>query len=90
MTPSRVTAEEHLRWCKEHALGYLDRGDAVGAVTAMCSGMRRHPGTANHAGLPLLVTLAAEGRLAGPGELRKFIEEFRRARCQRRRDRRVA
>ncbi len=67
MTPDRVTAEEHLGWCKEQAFGYLDRGDAVGAVTAMCSGMRRHPGTANHAGLPLLVTLAAEGRLAGPG-----------------------
>jgi hypothetical protein len=57
--------------------GYLDRGDAVGAVTAMCSGIRRHSGTANHAGLPLLVMLAAEWRLAGHGELRKFIEEFR-------------
>jgi hypothetical protein len=77
MTPGRVPADDHLRWCKEQAVGYLDRGDAVGAVTAMCSGMRRHRGTANHAGQPLLVQLEAEGRLAGPGELRKFIEEFR-------------
>ena len=77
MPPGRVTAEQHLRWCKEQALAHLDRGDAAGAVTAMCSAMRRHPETANHAGLPLLVQLAAEGRLDGPGELRKFIEEFR-------------
>jgi hypothetical protein len=34
---------EHLKWCKQRALAYVDRGDTLGAVTSMASDLLKHP-----------------------------------------------
>jgi hypothetical protein len=36
---------EHLAWCKQRALEYLDAGDMNNAVASMESDMRKHPET---------------------------------------------
>jgi hypothetical protein len=70
------TGAEHLQWCKDRALVYADRGDITNAIASMCSDLRKHPETANHAGTQLMVMLVATGKFDRPGELRKFIEGF--------------
>jgi hypothetical protein len=70
------TRAEHLAWCKERALAYADRGDKVNAIASMCSDLRKHPETENHAGAQLMVMLAMTSKFDQPGELRKFIEGF--------------
>ena len=39
------TRAEHLAWCKERALEYVDRGDLAGAVASMMSDLQKHPET---------------------------------------------
>ena len=39
------TREEHLQWCKDRALEYLNRGDIKNAVTSMMSDLNKHPET---------------------------------------------
>jgi hypothetical protein len=39
------TREEHLTWCKQRALEYVDVGELVNAVTSMGSDLRHHPET---------------------------------------------
>ena len=36
------TQQEHLDWCKERALAYLEHGDVQGAFTSMASDMKSH------------------------------------------------
>ena len=36
---------EHLEWCKQRAREYLDRGDAMNAVTSMLSDLSQHSET---------------------------------------------
>jgi hypothetical protein len=69
---------EHLQWCKDRALAYADRGDKENAIASMCSDLRKHPETENHAGaqLMVMVMMAMTGRFDRPGELCKFIEGF--------------
>lgn len=40
-----MTRDEHLKWCKERALEYLDRGDLSNAVTSMLSDLEKHAET---------------------------------------------
>jgi hypothetical protein len=74
-----ITRAEHIAWCKQRALEYLDRGDLQGAFTSMLSDLRKHPGTENHIGGILGVSLlfAIRARLIhDPAEMRKWIEGF--------------
>lgn len=71
-----MTRAEHLAWCKQRALEYADKGDMVNAVSSMCSDLRKHPETENHAGAQLMVMEAAAGLLNSPRELRRCIEGF--------------
>lgn len=41
------TRAEHLVWCKERALAYLDRGDLTNALASFGSDMHKHPETTN-------------------------------------------
>lgn len=40
-----LTRAEHLQWCKDRALEYLNQGDLLNAVTSMTSDMSKHPET---------------------------------------------
>jgi hypothetical protein len=72
-----MTRDEHLKWAKDRALVYADRGDMVNTVASMTSDMGKHPETENHAGLVILTMQAAAGLLDRPRELRRCIEGFR-------------
>lgn len=39
------TRSEHLAWCKQRALQYVDQGDLQNALASMASDMHKHPGT---------------------------------------------
>lgn len=72
-----MSREEHLAWCKERALEYLEKGDLRGAITSMLSDLSKHPetkGIGEKMG-PYGMFLLVEWK--GPEEIRHFIEGFR-------------
>lgn len=71
-----MTREEHLDWCKQRALLYVDAGDLTGAFASMGSDLRKHEETKDHAATRLGMMLLMSGNLNTPDEMRKFIEGF--------------
>ncbi len=71
-----MTRDEHLAWCKQRALEYVDRGDTTNAYASMGSDLNKHPETANHPAIQLGMTLLMTGHLSRPHEMRKFINGF--------------
>jgi hypothetical protein len=70
------TRAEHLAWCKERALEYLEHNQLVDAVTSMASDLEKHPETQ---GISAYLTMAGmlsaqQGDRAG---VRRWIEGFR-------------
>jgi hypothetical protein len=66
---------EHLVWCKQRALVYLDNGDVMNAITSMASDLGKHPETGcNDAlmqlGMLYIINRDTEGA-------RRWIEGFR-------------
>ena len=49
-----VDRAEHLAWCKQRALEYLDQGDLANAVASMGSDLNKHPETGANQTLMLL------------------------------------
>mgnify|MGYP001585784122 CR=1 FL=1 len=72
------TREEHLAWCKQRALKYVEAGDLIQAFTSMASDLGKHPETAGHVGIQLGMELLMMGnyRVESASEMRKFIEGF--------------
>lgn len=73
---SQQTREEHMAWCKQRALQYLDTNDLTGAWASMASDLTKHPDTANHPGLMIGMMLMMKQELSTPEKMRKFIEDF--------------
>ena len=44
---------EHLKWCKERAFQYLDKGDVKNAYASFISDMGKHSETSSHPALTL-------------------------------------
>jgi hypothetical protein len=40
-----VTRAEHLAWCKQRALAYVDRGELLSAISSMLSDLGKHEET---------------------------------------------
>ena len=74
-----MTREQHLQWCKDRALEYLNPGEFYSlnsAVTSMMSDMNKHPET-SFAGDGVLTMLGIHAAMSGDqGEVRRFIEGF--------------
>jgi sulfite exporter TauE/SafE len=70
------TRAEHLAWCKQRALAYVDAGDLTNAFASMGSDLNKHPETQGHAGIELGMMLIVSGHLSTQAEMRKFIEGF--------------
>lgn len=70
-----TSREEHLKWCKERAREYLDRGDVVNAFASMSSDLGKHEETRSPgAALTGLGLLCVHNRdLEG---MRRWIEGF--------------
>lgn len=71
-----MTREEHLAWCKQRALEYVDSGDTTNAWASMASDLSKHPETENHAAIQLGMMMLMGGQLATTAEMRKFINGF--------------
>ncbi len=67
---------EHLQWCKDRALEYIDARDVSQAVASMCSDLSKHPETANHAGIQLGTMLMIGGQMNTVTEAEKWINGF--------------
>lgn len=76
MSTGRGTRAEHMAWCKQRALEYIDRGDVHQGIASMLSDLGKHPETQDHAGIRLGALLMMAGHLDDPAEARKFIEGF--------------
>jgi hypothetical protein len=73
---SEVTRAEHLTWCKQRALEYVDSGDTINALASISSDLNKHPETANHAGIMIGMMMLAGGQLSDAAAMRRFIEGF--------------
>lgn len=59
MPVAERTRADHVAWCKQRALEYVEIGDLMEAVGSMISDMRKHPLTDT----PLLIALAMVGMM---------------------------
>jgi hypothetical protein len=71
-----MTREEHLAWCKQRALEYVEAGDTTNAYASMASDLSKHPETENHAAIPLGMMMLMSGHLSAPQKMREFINGF--------------
>lgn len=67
--------EEHLAWCKQRALTYLDKGDVKEAVTSMMSDLDKHPET-RHAGEAMTYFAFFVIMQNSHADARRYIEGF--------------
>jgi hypothetical protein len=70
------TRQEHVQWCKDRAMEYVNDGDLQGAFASMGSDLNKHPETANHSAIQLGIMLMMSGQLSTAGEMEKFIDGF--------------
>jgi len=67
---------EHLQWCKDRALEYVEENDLGQAFASMGSDLSHHPETEGHSGIKLGAALLFTGQLSTPAQMRRFIEGF--------------
>lgn len=72
------TREEHLAWCKQRALAYVDQGDLQNALASMGSDMRKHPQTDTPAAAMILGMDGIRYVMSNDADgMRRLIEGFR-------------
>ncbi len=69
------TRAEHMRWCKERALGYLKENDSKNAVASMLSDLTKHPETNLLMQNPIYGTMGIMA-MDSVEDARRFIEGF--------------
>ena len=71
------TREEHLKWCKQRAMKYVERGDYNSAVTSMLSDLGTHPDN-KAASEGVLAQLGMLELMRGPTResITRYIEGF--------------
>jgi hypothetical protein len=74
---NRGSRAEHVAWCKERALEYVERGELPEAMASMASDLNKHPETPGHMGCELGMMLMVNGHLKTKEEMRKWIEGFK-------------
>ncbi len=70
------TRAEHLQWCKDRALNYVDRGDLSQAWASMMSDLGKHTETKGHSAIKIGMMLMMAGQLSTAYEMKKFINGF--------------
>jgi hypothetical protein len=71
-----MTRAEHLQWCKDRALEYVDAGDLNGAIASMTSDLRKHKETASLTLMALCMHVQRTGEASTTEKMRKFINDF--------------
>ena len=67
---------QHLAWCKQRALEYVDAGDLNQAFASMCSDLSKHPETEGHPAMVFGMSSLSNGGLSTEGQMRRFINGF--------------
>ncbi len=68
-----MTRQEHLEWCKERALVYVDNGDLSQAVASMISDLSKHDETRLTPDSPLKQLALIAAMSGNQEEIRRFI-----------------
>lgn len=72
-----MTRAEHVRWCKDRAMEYVNQGDLLNGVTSMMSDMEKHPETAMKGPLAMLGMLALQQAQSGDRDgVERYIKGF--------------
>lgn len=71
-----VSRQEHLDWCKQRALEYVEANSPVQAFASMASDLRKHPETEGLLSADFL-SRGQEAALAGNDEIRAWLEGIR-------------
>ena len=71
-----MNRQEHVAWCKERALVYLDSGDVSEVYASMASDLGKHDETADHPATMIGMQLMLIGKLSTAPEMREFILGF--------------
>lgn len=71
-----MTRKEHLNWCKERAIEYVEAGDINGAWASMVSDLSKHDETRGHSAIELGTMMLMTQNLDSKEEMKKFIEGF--------------
>ena len=68
--------DEHMAWCKQRALDYLELGDVPSAISSMLSDLSKHPET-----VEIGIAMSGYGLFMAMNrdedDARRFIEGFR-------------
>jgi hypothetical protein len=67
-----MTRAEHLQWCKDRALEYVEMGDHSQAVASMMSDLGKHPETAGSREVGMFIALT----IKNASDARRFVEGF--------------
>jgi len=67
---------EHLQWCKDRAIEFVDKGDIKQAFASFMSDMNKHPETADHIALQMGAMLLMSGLLSTPHQMSNWILGF--------------
>lgn len=67
-----MTRAEHMAWCKQRALEYVDRGELRDAIASMLSDLGKHEETQRSVSIGMMLATFLET----PVEVRKWIDGF--------------
>lgn len=73
---SELSRAEHLQWCKDRALQYVDAGDIENAYASLASDLGKHPETEGHAAIGFGIMMLMSGQLSTADQMRRFINGF--------------
>lgn len=68
---------QHVEWTKARAIAELDAGSPTLATASVASDLSKHPQTADHSAIELMMMLAMNGHMTTVAEVRDFIEGIR-------------
>jgi len=71
-----MNRSEHLRWCKDRAMEYVNSGDIPQALASMTSDLGKHPDTQGHIGIMLGAGLLMMGDMKTTHQAKDWIEGF--------------
>ena len=71
-----MTRQEHVQWCKDRAMEYVEAGDLEQAFASMCSDLGKHDETRDHPGIMLGMMGMTSGLYSSEAETTRWIQGF--------------
>lgn len=71
-----MNRQEHLQWCKDRALEYVNQNDINQAFASFQSDMTKHPETNGHMALEMGTMLLLGGHLSTTKQMSDWITGF--------------